>query len=120
LSNALSCLVMNIRNRTLGDYVNFHSYYIPNLLLVWLAGVTWFCQFFFYGMGQSKLGKTLDFASWTLHMAFIITVGTLWGLYYKEWKGVSSKTLRWLYAGLGLIIFSTILIGYGSYLSSRQ
>ena len=34
--------------------------YFRNLLLVWVAGVTWFCQFFFYGMGQTKLGEAIS------------------------------------------------------------
>lgn len=120
LTNFVWCMILNRRNRSFGDYTNSAAPLKNNYGWAAVAGVTWYFQFFFYGMGQSKLGKTLDFASWTLHMAFIITVGTLWGLYYKEWKGVSDKTLRWLYAGLGLIIFSTMLIGYGSYLNGRQ
>ena len=69
---------------------------------------------------EQKMGKSLDFASWTLHMAFIITVGMMWGLYYKEWKGASDKTMRVFYLGLAIIIFSTFLIGMGSYLASNK
>ncbi|MBC7569738.1 MAG: rhamnose/proton symporter RhaT, partial [Spirosoma sp.] len=39
---------------------------------------------------------------------------TLWGLTLHEWRGASPKTYRVVYAGLGLIIFSTVLIGMGS------
>src|SRR6478672_8260296 len=49
LSNALCCLAMNLKNRTLADYVRLDRAYLPNALLAWLSGVTWFCQFFFYG-----------------------------------------------------------------------
>jgi iduronate 2-sulfatase len=38
----------------------------------WAAGLTWFLQFFFYGMGESKLGNGAS--SWMLHTAFIIFV----------------------------------------------
>jgi L-rhamnose-H+ transport protein len=66
-----------------------------------LAGTTWYLQFFFYGMGKSILGRTgFGFSSWTLHMAFIIIVSTFWGLYLKEWQGVSKKTcvpLSWAF-----------------------
>lgn len=117
LSNALSCLVMNIRNRTLGDYVNFHSYFIPNLLLVWLAGVTWFCQFFFYGMGQTKLGKQFEFSSWSIHMAFIVVFLNMWGLVFHEWRGTSSRTKMFVWLGILILIGSTIVIGYGNYLA---
>ena len=52
LSNALCCLAMNLKNRTLADYIRLNRTYLPNALLAWLSGVTWFCQFFFSGMGQ--------------------------------------------------------------------
>ena len=65
-------------------------------------------------MGTTFLGEEYEFASWTLHMAFIIIFSTLWGLYFKEWKGVSKKTMRTLWLGLGVIILSTIIIGVGN------
>ena len=41
---------------------------LANYLFAALAGVIWYFQFFFYSMGQTKMGK-YDFSSWTLHMA---------------------------------------------------
>ena len=119
LTNFIWCMILNTRNKSFGDYTNSEAPLSKNYMWALLAGITWYFQFFFYGMGQSKMGKELDFASWTLHMAFIITVGTLWGLHYKEWAGVSKKTMNMLYLGLGIIIFSTVLIGYGSYLAAH-
>lgn len=119
LTNFIWCMILNFRNKSFGDYTDSEAPLSKNYTWALLAGITWYFQFFFYGMGQSKMGKELDFASWTLHMAFIITVGTLWGLYYKEWAGVSKKTMNMLYLGLGIIIFSTVLIGYGSYLATH-
>ncbi len=88
---------------------------ISNYLLAALAGVIWYFQFFFYSMGQTKMGK-YDFSSWTLHMASIIIFATLWGLVLKEWRGTSRRT-KWLVtAGLFLLVSSTIVVGYGNYL----
>ena len=56
-----------------------------NYLFAAVAGTTWFLQFFFYGMGESKLGNGAS--SWILHMATIIITSNFWGLYFKEWKG---------------------------------
>lgn len=114
-TNFIWCMILNFRNKSFGDYTNEKTPLKTNYLWAMLAGVTWYFQFFFYGMGQSKLGKSLDFASWTLHMAFIILVGTLWGLFYKEWKGASAPTMRVLYIGLLLIVLSSAFIGMGSY-----
>lgn len=78
-----------------------------------LAGVTWYLQFFFYGMGSTQMGS-YDFSSWTLHMASIIIFSTVWGIALKEWKGTSRATHLWIGLGLLVLILSTIVIGYGN------
>jgi L-rhamnose-H+ transport protein len=118
LSNALSCLVLNFRNGTFGDYARFNAAYLRNLALVWLAGITWFCQFFFYGMGQTKLGDQFHFASWSIHMAFIVVFLNLWGLVFHEWRGTSSRTKSLVWFGILILIGSTLVIGYGNYLAT--
>ena len=82
-----------------------------------LAGVVWYLQFFFYGMGTTKMGE-YDFSSWTIHMAFIIIFSNLWGLLFKEWKGASRNTLLWIYSGLLVLLLSTVVVGLGSYVKS--
>ncbi|HYO24030.1 MAG TPA: L-rhamnose/proton symporter RhaT [Lacipirellulaceae bacterium] len=114
LSNALICLWMNARNRTFGDYTRFDGRYLRNLALAWLAGVTWFFQFFFYGMGSAKLGDSYAFASWTIHMAFIVVFLNMWGLIFREWRGTSSKTQSFVWAGILILIGSTVVIGWGN------
>lgn len=86
-----------------------------NYLFASLAGFIWYFQFFFYSMGQTKMGR-YDFSSWTLHMASIILCATLWGLVLKEWRGVSRRTKGLVAAGLVLLIGSTLVVGYGDYL----
>ncbi len=90
---------------------------LSNYLLCAVAGVTWYMQFFFYTMGETKMG-TYKFSSWTLHMASIVIFSTLWGLGLKEWKGASRTSLRLLALGLLILLGSTIIIGYGNYLAT--
>ena len=90
-----------------------------NYLFAILAGVIWYFQFFFYSMGQTKMGK-YDFSSWALHMASIIIFATLWGLALKEWRGTSRCTKSLVATGLTLLIASTLIIGYGNYLKALQ
>lgn len=90
-----------------------------NYFFAALAGVIWYFQFFFYSMGQTKMGK-YDFSSWTLHMASIIIFATLWGLVLKEWKGTSRRTKTLVTCGLLLLIASTIVVGYGNYLKATE
>jgi L-rhamnose-H+ transport protein len=91
---------------------------VKNYLLAALAGVIWYFQFFFYSMGQTKMGK-YDFSSWTLHMASIIIFATLWGMALKEWKGTSRRTKGLVALGLFLLVGSTVVVGYGNYLKVR-
>jgi L-rhamnose-H+ transport protein len=90
-----------------------------NYLFAAMAGVIWYFQFFFYSMGQTKMGK-YDFSSWTLHMASIIIFATLWGLALKEWRGTSRRTKLLVAAGLFLLVSSTVVVGYGNYLKAAQ
>jgi L-rhamnose-H+ transport protein len=88
-----------------------------NDLFAALAGVIWYFQFFFYSMGTTKMGK-YEFSSWTLHMASIIIFATLWGIFLKEWKGTSKRTKGLVAAGLTLLIGSTVVVGWGTYLQT--
>ncbi len=90
-----------------------------NYLFAALAGVIWYFQFFFYSMGQTRMGK-YDFSSWTLHMASIIIFATLWGLALKEWRGTSRRTKVLVTTGLFLLVSSTVVVGYGNYLKAIQ
>jgi L-rhamnose-H+ transport protein len=90
-----------------------------NYFFAGLAGVIWYFQFFFYSMGQTKMGK-YDFSSWTLHMASIIIFATLWGLALKEWKGTSRRTKMLVACGLFLLVGSTVVVGYGNYLKAQE
>jgi len=111
-TNFIWCLFLNLKNKTYTDYGNTRSPLTANYLLSALAGTTWFLQFFFYGMGESKLGNGAS--SWILHMAFIILVANVWGLTLKEWKGVGRKTTATIIAGIAAILISIIVVGYGN------
>jgi L-rhamnose-H+ transport protein len=91
---------------------------LNNYLLASLAGVIWYFQFFFYSMGQTRMGK-YDFSSWTLHMASIIIFATLWGIALKEWRDTSRRTKLLVTCGLFLLIASTFVVGYGNFLEAR-
>jgi L-rhamnose-H+ transport protein len=91
---------------------------IRNYLFAAMAGVIWYFQFFFYSMGETRMGK-FNFASWTLHMASIILFANLWGIVLKEWKGTSVRTKTLVACGLLLLVASTVVIGWGSYLKMQ-
>jgi L-rhamnose-H+ transport protein len=63
-------------------------------------------------MGESKLGNGAS--SWILHMATIIITSNFWGIYFKEWNGVSKSTYRTVVSGIVVILISVIIVGIGN------
>ncbi len=111
-------MILNARNKTFGNYTDANTPLLKNYIFSALAGTTWFLQFFFYGMGESKLGNGAS--SWILHMAFIILVANMWGIVLNEWKTVSKKAFTTLVVGIITIILSVLLVGYGNNLKDKQ
>lgn len=108
-TNFIWCVILNIRNKSYHNYTDVSTPLGTNYLFCAIAGTTWFLQFFFYGMGETKLGNGAS--SWILHMASIIIVSNLWGIKFSEWEGVSKKTFRMLVAGVVVILVSVVLGG---------
>jgi L-rhamnose-H+ transport protein len=146
-TNFIWCVMLNLKNRTAYQYLASHvrpehagwrtsgnetgssagagiataDLKVPmlgNYLFSALAGTCWYFQFFFYTMGETQMGK-FGFASWTLHMASIIIFSTMWGWIFHEWKGSSKKAHGLIAAGIALLIVSTIVIGYGTWLKGQ-
>ncbi len=118
LTNFAWCLFLSLKNGSGSDYRRREAPLAANYLLCALAGLTWYLQFFFYGMGTTRMGR-YDFSSWTLHMASIIIFSTLWGIALHEWKGTTPGTRQLVGAGLALLVASTVIVGYGNYLAAR-
>ncbi|MBD8676997.1 L-rhamnose/proton symporter RhaT [Sphingomonas sp. CFBP 13720] len=117
LTNAVWCTILIARNRSAGQWIGRGTAagapMALNFALCALAGTAWYFQFFFYTMGESQMGQ-FGFSSWTLHMASIIIFGTLWGFALREWKDAAPRTRALVWAGVGLLILATIVIGYGN------
>jgi L-rhamnose-H+ transport protein len=118
VTNCAWCLALSLRNRTAGEFVQADGARLAtNYLLCALAGMLWYLQPLFYGMGRTKMAG-YDFASWSVLMVCIIIFSNLWGLAFREWAGTSRATKRWLFVGLFVLALSAILTSYGSYLAS--
>ena len=146
-TNFIWCVLLNIKNRTGYQYLASHvreehahhggtgsgehgpaettttatptDLKIPvlgNWLFCALAGTFWYFQFFFYQMGESQMGN-YKFSSWTLHMASIIIFSTLWGIFFKEWRGAKTLTKSLVVVMLLFLVGSTCIIGWGNKVS---
>jgi len=114
-TNIIWCLFLNWRNRSFSDYRNMTGLGVRNYLFCCLAGVIWYAQFMFYGIGATYMGE-FEFAGWSLHMGFVIIFSTMWGFITKEWRGARRGTLLKNYTGLTLLIMAIMVIGYGNFL----
>jgi L-rhamnose-H+ transport protein len=111
-TNLIWTTILSLRNTSYTDFVNKENPIVRNFLFSALAGSIWYLQFFFYGMGESKLGNGAS--SWILHMSTIILTANIWGIYRKEWKGVATKTKATITVGIILILLSVVLVGVGN------
>jgi len=111
-TNLIWTTILNLKNKTYGNFVDLKKPLLNNYFFAALAGTTWFMQFFFYGMGESKLGNGAS--SWILHMSTIILTANMWGLYNKEWKGVSTKTFFTFVTGIAVILLSVVIVAIGN------
>jgi len=114
-TNLLWCIRENLKNRTVGDYLNTDVNLARNYLLCAAAGAIWYGQFLFYGVGATFMGD-YEFVGWSLHMGSIVIFSSIWGFVVGEWGGASRQTLAINLSGLAALIFAVSVIGYGSYL----
>ena len=125
LTSALYCLYLHRKHRTLGEVVampeGVERASLPvNWLMAILTGCLWYGQFLFYGFGHYFITKVAGFEQtcWAVHMIMLILLGTLIGVAFREWKGVSGRTLAALTAALVLLITGKLLLDYGNYLGT--
>ena len=84
-----------------------------NLLFTAMGGIVWYLQFFFYGWGEASVPARLGYINWMLHMSGYVLFGGVIGLIMAEWKGVGTRPVRILIAGLLVIIGAANVVGLG-------
>jgi len=114
ITNLAYCGFLNIRNKTYRDYFSVSgNVLINNIFFTFLAGVLWFLQFHFFGMGSSKLPAGMAVFGWSILMALNIAISNIWGIFLNEWKGVKQKTIIVLILGILILILSTFVVKLG-------
>ncbi len=89
------------------------SVLLRNGLLAACGGIMWYLQFFFYAWGEANIPARVSYVNWMLHMSIYVLCGGLVGLALGEWKGVASRPIRLLWAGILVIIAAANLVGLG-------
>ena len=116
----LYCLYLHARQKT------FHEFNIKalttsalgvNYALAFLTGLLWYSQFFFYGLGHTRMGD-YRFSSWAIHMIMLVLFSTIAGLLLKEWKAVRPRTTQSLAAALLILVLAVLALSYGNYIGA--
>lgn len=111
IMNFIYCVYLNIKNGTGKDYISVSpGILLNNIFFTFLAGLLWFLQFHFFGMGKSQLPPEMSMFAWSILMALNIALSNIWGIILKEWKGVSTKTMVVLIIGIVILILSTFVV----------
>lgn len=114
ITNLVYCGYLNIKNKTYTDYYSVSGpILLNNLFFTFLAGLLWFLQFHFFGMGSSKLPAGMAVFGWSILMALNIAISNIWGIFLNEWKGVGRKTIVVLILGILILILSTFVVKLG-------
>ncbi len=111
LVNGVWCVILNVKNKTGGDYFKKSAPIGPNLRFAAFAGIIWTSQFICFKTGEPQMGKT-SYIGWSVLMAAQILFSQLLGVKLGEWKGASPKTIRLLVTGLALLIVSAVIAAY--------
>lgn len=112
VSTLVWCLFLGIKNKSIKNYSEAKSnrILILNYSFGLLAGLLWFSQFIFYGMGKSKMGP-FTFTSWGILMALTIGFAAVWGLIRGEWKGAPARVYVIMALSLLILIAASFMIG---------
>ncbi len=105
------CMIMAQKNKSILNFVKTENKTLStNYLFAGLAGFLWFINFFFFGMGKSRMGN-ITYTSWGILMTLTIVCATIWGIYHGEWKDVSKKIHIEMWLGLIILIAAAFMIG---------
>jgi len=66
-----------------------------------------------FGLGASKLGEWGVSVGYTVFMAFAIIVGNLNGFLTGEWRNAGKPAVRWICAGIFVLVIAVCILGFG-------
>lgn len=125
VTTALYCIYLHSKQKTWKEYTTIlpentdnAKWLGMNYGLAILTGILWYTQFFFYGLGHTRMGA-YKFTSWAIHMIMLVLISAVIGIMLKEWTGVKKHTTRMLTFALIVLVAAVLIITYGNYLGGN-
>lgn len=106
-ASIIYCLVMAIRNRTLGTFVEKGAG--ARLVKLSATSVVWFAALALYGIASGMIGDYGSSIGWLAFNAIALIVSSFWGLVTGEWKD-APRARKLLYVGDAVLIVSWIFL----------
>ena len=123
VTSVIYALWLATKNRSLGEFIKLgkgpeKANLFRNYVLAILVGTLWYGQFFFYNLGHVRMGKDYAFTSWAIHMTMLVLLSNLTGVFFREWKGCTRRTIIFIVLGLAVLMAAVIMLTYGNYIGS--
>ena len=84
----------------------------------WLAppamGAMWIVGTVLYGAGAINLGPLGPVIGWPVYMSGMVLMGTFWGFFTGEWRGIRGRPLGFQIAAVVILIGAMFLLGLTS------
>jgi L-rhamnose-H+ transport protein len=83
-----------------------------------LLGVLFMGSTVLYGLGAVRLGLLGTSVGWGIMQIMQIVVGNLSGFLTGEWKLAGVKSVRWMLAGVAVLVIASTIMAYGNYIQT--
>lgn len=111
LMNALYCVYLLFKNNTWRSFGAVNSFIAYRWSVI--AGLCWFAALGVYGQGAALLGNIGPIIGWPILLGLSLIISNYWAYRAGEWKN-AKKPFNLLLLGLVVLIFSSIVLGFGS------
>lgn len=110
-------LYLHFRNGTFTEYFSVKNQNSRVLVMNYgwsiLTGCLWYSQFFFYGLGHTRMGE-YEFTSWAIHMIMLVMFSSVAGVLLKEWAGSGKRAVYALSVALAILVGAVIVLTIGN------
>ena len=117
-SSCLYCVMKLNQNKTWKRFLSPSA--VVALVIAFLMAVLHDAAVGLFGLGASKLGGLGVSVGYTVFMAFSIIVGNFTGFLTGEWRNAGRSAVRWIYAGIIVLVIAVFALGLGKGLDAGQ
>jgi L-rhamnose-H+ transport protein len=118
ISSLAYCLFKLTKNKTWGQLTQAPIAKI--LVIALIMALLHDGAILFWGLGAARLGALGVGVGYAVFMSFAIIVGNINGFLTGEWKGASQQSIRWIAAGILVLILGVSILAKGNIMKGRS